>query len=172
MHIFLTGDIQVGKSTVIRKFLSMSGLSADGFMTYWEQDGANARSLYLSSYSPGTPAVEKYLVARNTGKDFLPANVVDVFDVKGAAILEGSGKTDVIVMDELGFLESKAIVFHEAVMRRISGSVPVIGVIKPVRTDWLDTIRAHPGVEVHIVTIENRDDVLKELLDHQTGRCA
>ena len=35
MHYFLTGVIQVGKSTIIKKLVSSLGLDAGGFMTRW-----------------------------------------------------------------------------------------------------------------------------------------
>ena len=166
MHIFLTGDIQVGKTTIIRRFLSQSGLSADGFMTYWEFESCDVQNLYLSSYSADSRPAERHLIAHDSGQQLvLPENMTSVFDAHGSDILANSGKRDVIVMDELGFLESKAAAFQQAVMRHISGNVPVLGVIKPRQTEFLDGIRAHPNVTVREVTAENRDAILVWLLE-------
>ena len=165
MHIFLTGNIQVGKTTIIRSFLSQSGLNADGVMTYWEPDGDGCRSLYLSGYSMDSRPAERYLIARDLGKRVSFAeNMVPVFDTQGVKILNESGKRGIIVLDELGFMESKAEAFQIAVMRRISGEIPILGVIKPLQTEFLYKIRAHPNVEVCEVTTENRDAVLTRLL--------
>ena len=165
MHIFLTGNIQVGKTTIIRRFLSQSGLTADGFMTYWEPDGDGCRSLYLSGYSTDLRPAERHLIARDLGKRVsLAENMAAVFDTQGVKILNDSGKRSFIVMDEIGFMESKAAAFQSAVMRRISGEIPVLGVIKPLQTEFLYAIRAHPNVEVREVTTENRDAVLTRLL--------
>ena len=165
MHIFLTGDIQVGKTTVIRSFLSRSGLGADGFMTYWEPDDGGGRSLYLSPYNRDLRAGERYLIARDgAGRLARAENMTGVFDIHGTEILNRSGKRDVIIMDELGYLESKAEIFRQAVRRRIDGDVPVLGVIRFAKTECWDDIRAHPNATVREVTAENRDAVLSWLL--------
>jgi len=164
MHVFLTGDIRVGKTTIINKFISYTGLSADGFATYWVTDGGSFRSLYLSPYSPYDVELQydkRHLIARDSKRQPLfSADMVRVFDVHGSEILKNSGKHDVIVMDELGFLETASAIFQRAVMRHISGDVPILGVIKPKQTEFLDTVRAHPNVEICEVTVENREDVL------------
>ena len=44
MHIFLTGEPGVGKSTALRRVLDRLGLVPGGFVTYY---GAGRRTLYL-----------------------------------------------------------------------------------------------------------------------------
>jgi nucleoside-triphosphatase len=97
--------------------------------------------------------------------------MMNVFDVCGNKILLNSGRHDIIVMDEIGFLESASVSFQQSVMRHISGNVPILGVIKPMRTEFLDTIRAHPNVEIREVTAENRDDVLTWVLGQMNAKC-
>ena len=158
MHVFLTGNIQVGKSTIIRNFITRSGLCADGFMTYREHDDDGGRSLYLAPYSPDLQVAERHLVARDYGRRLIPdENMTIVFDTYAAEILNASGNRDIIVMDELGLLESKSLVFQKAVMRRLAGDIPVLGVIKPAQTEFLNAIRALPNVELREVTVNNRD---------------
>ena len=166
MHIFLTGEIQVGKSTVIKNVLSQSGLSADGFMTYWETENDGSQSLHISPYSPRTQVAERHLVTgRGMGnKPLVTKEVTDVFDERGAEILSASGKKDVIVMDELGFLESEALNFQEAVLGHISNNVPVLGVIKPARTKFLDAVRFHPATAIYEVTAQNRETIAAFLI--------
>ena len=165
MHIFLTGDIQVGKTTVIRNFLSRSGLSADGFMTYWESDSDGRRSLYLAPYNSDLRADKKYLIARDGSQRLLRAeDMKSVFDIHGVEMLNNSGTCNVTVMDELGFLESEAYAFQNAVFERIAGDAPILGVIRSRQTAFLDALRSHPDVETRDVTAENRDAVLNWLL--------
>jgi len=164
MHIFLTGEKQVGKTTAIRNFLTTNGLTADGFVTYWEPGGADdaARTLYLAPYDAESRNEKRYIVAFDRGKGLVFSDeTLRMFDIYGSEILAGSGRCDYIVMDELGFLETKALIFRQAVMRHISGDVPVLGVLKASKTEFLNVIRAHPGVEVREVTAENRNTILK-----------
>ena len=211
MHVFLTGEKHVGKSTIIRRVVSLSGLAADGFMTYWESDGSRvrsltpspaepdgnasrslthspaepdgnasrslthspaepdgnaSRSLFLSPYSADLRQVEKRLLAKSAGYGrIMREGATSVFDGYGCEILSASGKSDVIIMDELGFLESEAEAFQRAIMGHIAGSVRILGVIKPARTEFLDAVRSHPTVETLEVTTENRDAVLESLLE-------
>ena len=163
MHVFLTGEKQVGKSTIIRRYLEQSGISADGFATFWETD-AGARGLYLAEHYSQSEPPEKHLIVREGAMRLTSAEeLAVVFDGFGCKILDGAGKRGIIVMDELGFLESMALDFQRSVLRHLSGNVPVLGVIKPARTEFLDAIRSHPNVEVLEVTPENRDEILKSL---------
>jgi nucleoside-triphosphatase THEP1 len=143
-------------------------------MTYWEQDGDENRSLYLSPFSPDSPAAGRNLLARSKGGRLIPEHdIISVFDTKGSEILDGSGKRDIIIMDELGRLETKALLFQESVMRCISGKAPALGVIKPERTEFLDRIRDIPDILILEVTEKNRDALLARLLEEWAGaQCA
>jgi len=166
MHLFLTGEKRVGKTTIIQSFLSQTGLTADGFVTFWEQGEDDRMNLYLSKYCGQTSSEKRYLAARNNiDKSRHSEDLTNVFNVYGTEILSGSGNCDVIVMDELGFLETKAQAFQQAVATRISGDVPILGVIKPARTAFLDAIRDDPRVEIREVTEANRAAVLAWLLE-------
>jgi len=166
-HLFLTGEKQVGKTTVIRTFLSRSGLSADGFITFWETSADTGGKLYIAPFDTGSISEEKYLIVnRDERQRALPEKIVQVFDVHGCDILGRSGKRDIIVMDELGFFESKAIAFQKSIMRHISGDVPVLGVIRPMQTEFLDEIRSHPAVRVLEITEENRNAIPEWMLEH------
>ncbi|MCL2409931.1 MAG: nucleoside-triphosphatase [Oscillospiraceae bacterium] len=166
MHIFLTGDIRVGKTTIIQRFLAHTGLSADGFVTYWKADNDGSRNLYISPCSTNSHFNDGHRIVHDVGKrPFSPENMASVFDIYGSEMLHASGKHNIIVMDELGFFESKAFVFQRAVMQHIYGDVPILGAIKPKQTEFLNTIRAHPNVDVREVTMENREAILTWLLE-------
>lgn len=160
MSFFLTGGTRVGKSTVVRSFLQRAGLSADGFMTYWQASPDGSRSLYLSPYSLDGVPTEKRLLARRWDAGLKRVDdLTSVFDTYGVDILQGCGTCDVIVMDELGFLESQATAFQAAVLQRIAGDTPVVGVMRSAKTDFLNVLRSHPAIEVREVTPKNRDAV-------------
>ncbi len=68
-------------------------------------------------------------------------------------------------MDELGFLESEAFAFQKKSLEILDGDTPVIGVIKPRSSDFLDLVRKHPRVEILEVTPENRTERLKFVMN-------
>ena len=165
MHIFLTGGKQVGKTSIISSFLSSTGKSADGLVTYWEAHGDGKRSLFLAPFAGDGQAEKRFLIAPDEGRGLIFSdNTINAFEEHGCDILNNSGKCDYIILDELGFLETKAAGFRQAVMRLISGVIPILGVLKASHSEFLNTIRAHPNVLVREVTIDNRNEVLKWLL--------
>lgn len=182
-HIFLTGDAGVGKSTILSNYLAKSGLSASGFSTYWSpatqpsdpslsvQPNAN---LYLCAYGnqQGNPEAAQYLLARRRNGHVKPVDdMTAVFDQHGTAILDNLGVGDVIVMDEIGRLESSATKFQAAILRRLAGDIPVLGVLRSARglyrpsiTEFISVIHSYPTVTVVEVTLQNRASVLVKLL--------
>ena len=151
-HILLTGRVQVGKSTALRKFLENSGLSADGVRTYWR----DRDTLLIEPFEGG-----ESMVAAVTDGEYRKAKK-EAFDY-GAEIIGNSGKRDVIVLDELGRLERCSDKFMDAVFEKLRGKKRVLGVIKPESNHFLDKIREMPNLVILEVTEENRDDIPQEI---------
>ena len=168
MHFFLTGEIQVGKSTIINRAVQSLGLPVGGFRTAagnYAPDGSS--DIFIIGTGDKMDCCnDSNRVAHRTGirgKGFTA--YPEVFDTVGAGLLYRAEKYSLIIMDELGFMESRAFEFQKAVFECLDGDIPVLGVIKPTSTDFLDRIRAHEKVNILRVDISNRDEVLKELLD-------
>ena len=58
MHIFLTGTVQIGKTTVIDKTLALLGVTAGGFRSYFGADRhcPSHHYLYMSSAANRAPS--------------------------------------------------------------------------------------------------------------------
>lgn len=168
MHIFLTGEIQIGKSTVIHKTLDLLGITPQGFRTYFGPDRDEAdRLLYLNSAAqPRTFNEEKAVARFRAGQS--PEVLVERFDDYGARLIRGAradSAAALVLMDECGSLESGALVFQREVLAALDGSKPVLGVVKLASRGWTDQIREHTKVALVTVTRENRDR-LPGLLAH------
>ncbi|MCX7708966.1 MAG: nucleoside-triphosphatase [Clostridia bacterium] len=165
-NIFLTGQKQVGKSTLINGALSQNAFAVGGFktlphLTHGERDG-----FFIRSMLPDIVTSENILISRKNshgGWEAIPAT----FEQVGVKILEESLKAcpQLILMDELGFLENQALNFQRTVMKCLDSPVPILGVIKPVHTPFLDSVRSREDVEVLEITIENREEKYKILGD-------
>ena len=177
MHIFLTGEIQVGKSTAIRRFLANTDTQADGFLSHIVSVDAErpelGRNLHLARFDTEIGETDSVLAASNaaasqSANGFAPFTVyTEVFDTRGAELVRSAGRHGLILMDELGRMEEDAAEFKRAVFERLDGDVPILGVVKMVQTPFLDAVRAHPCVTVVTVTQANRDDVprlIREML--------
>lgn len=169
IHLFLTGDIQVGKSTLLNRLLVRHpDWQVGGFRTVTRYgDIPNAiGGVYLL---PANGAWERYDADNRIGIrwgssssrpfDAFPS----IFESKGISLLEYTEGCDVIWMDELGKMENHAPTFCRRVLDLLDGSIPVWGVIKPIATPLLDAVRNHPNTKVIPVTPENRNELFSTL---------
>lgn len=158
MHIFLTGEVQVGKSTVIEKTASALGVPVGGFRSGFGSDRSEAsRWLYLWDASGPPVYDEAHGVVRFT--DRKPEVLIDRFNALGVEALRqarhsGAG---LILMDECGRFEGQAAAFQAEIFAALDGTIPVLGVVRQGFHSWLDDLRSHPKVTLLPVTVDNRD---------------
>jgi nucleoside-triphosphatase len=177
-HIFLTGEKGVGKSTIIKRVLTdLEIKNPAGFRTFCERENKDNRDrVYIipshrhceersdEAIQRKNKKTDHLISIKNKGnKGFEP--YPEVFDTAGVEILKKSltGDNPIILMDELGFLEWDALLFQEEIIKMLDLGLPVIGVIKPRSTPFLDRVRAHNLVDVFEVTEENRDKVYTDV---------
>jgi len=184
MHIFLQGPRNIGKSTVIEKTLDIltvdRNIMLGGFFTW--NDGKSDPCIYMrpaalkvgtgtaadaaSGTASGTASGEA-ISAGAVGESFILARYSaekgglvrdsSVFDTVGVSLLRGGADADLIIMDELGFLEDGSPLFMQAVMDTIAGHVPVLGVLRLGDVPWHAQIKRDPSVTLYDVGLDNRD---------------
>lgn len=164
-HMFLTGEIQIGKSTVIRKILADLNVKYGGFRTYFSQNRTAAdRGLYISRAEAKPLYDEAHRVARFCPGEQAPQVFTAGFETLGADyILHAKDGVALLVMDELGDMERDAERFQAAVLAALEGKTPVLGVIKLSAVGWVNQIREHPNVEMVNVNADNRDALPERL---------
>lgn len=157
-HVFLTGDIGVGKSTALRRTLALLDARAYGLETYATGPRVPAeRRLYMRAYGDAAPGML-------LGKGCTREQVAPAFDEYGAALLarareDALARGGVIVIDECGRLEALASAYHRALAECLACGAPVVGVLRGHGASWADWIRENPAVQLLTVTRENRDAV-------------
>ena len=169
-HLFLTGEIQVGKSTILRHLLEKMDLSPEQVGGFQSEviilpDGRN--SVHLFSPAGQDELNEEncimirqpWLPEKSKEKRGFPEIFPDVFEKRGVELLQVNESHRLILMDELGFAEREAPHFRGKVLETLDGSVPVLGVLKKKPYDFLDQVAGHPDVIVITVTEENRNDI-------------
>lgn len=153
MHIFLTGDKQIGKSTIINKTLERlkkanPKMVVGGFKTIAGNEEVFMH--YLNSD-------KKFAIGKRKIGGYTRA-----FNTEGVRLLQNTENTncDLIVMDEIGWMESNAEAFASEILKVLDGTVPVIGVIrKDCDTILISEIKRRADCEVIEVTIDNRDSI-------------
>jgi len=155
-NIMLTGEKQVGKSTIINKIIRTHPGHAYGFQTLPDKE---TKQFYIQSMNGEYS--KAYICKRNGNDRFI--GLIHAFNDQGVSILKDCLKKspDLIIMDELGIFENDAYQFHKYVHQCLYSPIPVLGVLKGKSSLFLDSIRNRMDTEVHTVTIENRNQVYK-----------
>lgn len=166
MHIFLTGQRQVGKSTLLQRALAeLPPLNLGGFRTVTAADirGALGSVYILPARGEAAPG-DDCCVAVRYGPPHGAVPFPEVFERRGVELLAGAERTDLIIMDEIGFLEAAAPAFSGRIAALLDGETPIFGVVRGTdETPLLHLVRTHPQVHLVEVTEANRERLRPEV---------
>ena len=164
-HLFLTGDKQVGKSTLLRRLIEARHLDCSGFETQAFFLNGERRGFTLHGRVEMPPYRNDCICcARIEEKRAVP--VLPVFEENGVLILKRSlaSPAPFLLMDELGRLEREASGFIAQVEACLDADKRVLGVLQKCNSAHVARISQREDVTVLTVTPENRDKLLEMLL--------
>ena len=163
-HLFLTGDKQVGKSTLLRRLIEARHLDCSGFETQAFFLNGERRGFTLHGRVDMPPYRNDCICcARIEEKRAVP--VLPVFEENGVLILKRSlaSPAPFLLMDELGRLEREASGFIAQVEACLDADKRVLGVLQKCNSAHVARIAQRADVTVLTVTPENRDELLEWL---------
>lgn len=167
MHIFLTGTVQIGKTTVIDKTLALLGVTAGGFRSYFGADRhcPSHHYLYMSSAAESRAFTQEHAIVEfSEDADGNPRRIVlPRFEELGLQYLAAAPAYPLIVLDECGRLEQQLPRFRAQVLALLEGDTPILGVVRQDVMGWLEEIRHHPKVQLVTVTEQNRNELPQQL---------
>ncbi|MGC8838649.1 MAG: nucleoside-triphosphatase [Anaerolineae bacterium] len=163
--MLLTGRPGIGKTTVIMRFLQrVPSRRCRGFYTQECRDGSRRVgflvitltgdcTLFAHEAFPRRYTVGKYGVDVEAFEDL----VLPELEAQGEAV-------DLIILDEIGKMESLSLRFQKAVWQVLDGPVPVLGTI-PLRGGgpFIERVRVRSDVTLWPVTPDNRDALPRQL---------
>jgi len=173
-NILITGDKYVGKSTIVKRILDKLNLKPGGFVVGRTGNINQWLSFYLTDpldyyyhWQGKDSAVFKkkcqIFAKRDHPSQDWQVNP-EVFDDKGVQFLEiGSKFRDILVMDELGRFELKALKFQEKVFEIMDSKKPVLAVIKDEHNKFLDKIRSRNDISMYRVKEKNHESVFEDI---------
>ena len=166
-HILIAGRSGVGKSTLIRALLNEIPLPAYGVITKKEAAGPDGFCpVYIHTYgSEKCFSQDNRIGLCREGKSVAFPEAFDRFSESMQFQHDG-----VIVFDELGFLESGASRFTDAVLHTLDSAPFVIAAVRDKKTPFLDAVRSHPRADVYRIDEKNRDSVREALLSSLSAR--
>ena len=156
VHVFLTGEKQVGKSTLVSAVLSSVGLKYGGLRSISVFDEKNDRNVYLVPAGGGSN--EPAVLAGVCSNRHITERHPEVFDDVGCRLLDVDEDTELVVIDEIGNMERDAKRYSDKIMSLLDRTdVRILGVLqKKADSDLAQAIRKHPNVRMIEVTEENR----------------
>lgn len=165
-NIFLTGEKQVGKSTLLDGLIGRRGIVHSGFRTMPLIIQGVRKGNYLHGFVELPPFVNDSVVSIRSGAHS-SVPVPQVFEDLGCAILRASlvGQAPAILLDELGASELTCSAFSQLVLDCLEGQRPVVGVLQKKTSPLLEAIKTRPDTLVLTVTVENREALVKVLDD-------
>lgn len=165
-HIIVVGARHAGKSTLTERLSAHNTRPVYGYFTRSDAPDANGyHDIYIY---PAGSAERVRSRANHIGTCNGRQRVVntDVFETRGVEYLKNE-PDGIIVMDELGFMETDAEHFKSAVLSCLDGDTHVFATVKAREgIDFLDAVRRHPKAEVFEINEENRDSLYEELLKY------
>lgn len=165
-HLFLTGDKQVGKSTLLRRLITEKQMDCTGFETRAFYLDNERRGFTLHGRVQMSPYENDCICCARVGeKKSVP--VLPVFEENGVSILKKSlaSPSAFILMDELGRLEKQAGAFIDQIYACLDSEKRVLGVLQKCSSEHVEAISKRDDVTVLTVTMENRDKLLSQLID-------
>lgn len=153
-NLFISGDIGVGKSHLLRNVLEELNVSLGGFITGKDYD-QQGHSVYIKSLNDFVSFQNvAYVVG---GTDIYSATVYsENFDDFGAKTIEYSiANRDITVMDEIGVMERDSPIFLKSIINALDSDKPVVGVIKNRKDDYLESIKSRDDTKVLFLTGSN-----------------
>lgn len=140
MKVFLTGSKQIGKSTLIQKFIQENQVPCSGYITlpYFEKDER------IGFYLHSLVSLERNDILFSHGKQV----VKGVFDDFGVEILEHSN-SGLLILDEIGFLERDERKYLDVLIKKIKEYPNVLGVCRKIDISYIEEIKHLPEVIVY-----------------------
>lgn len=164
MNLFLRGPQGIGKSTLIDKVVTSlrqdHELSLGGFVTFKADE-----NVYIADAA----------IPRGNSKATLvgppqSSLLTAVFDQYAPTLLKSTQGCDLIILDELGFMEREAAAFQDAVIDCLNAEMPVLAVIKSRHVAWYQRFLEREDVTIFDIDEKNRDDQYYHLL-HSLSEC-
>ncbi|MDK2866379.1 MAG: nucleoside-triphosphatase [Clostridiales bacterium] len=155
--ILITGEMGVGKSTLVRDLLSRAHLEINGFFTI--KRGSEVFLYDANDLLKGRAIPQCIGKCDENG---IMTAYPSVFDTFGKTINRFPARS-LIVMDELGFMERDAKVFCDAVLEIMASDRPVLAVVKARSAPFLDAVRANDNAMLFHITEANRTMRIAEL---------
>ncbi len=159
-NILIAGAPGAGKTTLVREVVRELGVRPGGYLTRAFPPRGKKIRCGITALTPGMLRRSGMFAYAGTPGPFrvcgMGVNVAELEAVGAVALEKAMRVSPLIVMDEIGHMESASPRFQDAVIACLDSPVPVLGVIKIESGPFVDRIKARPDIELVELTESNR----------------
>ena len=169
--ILICGKRNSGKSELFERLVKQLRVPVYGFVTCitsTDSDGRHHIHMFDINDKERIPSEDNLItVCKRTEREVR----LDTFNGLGVRLIRSARSGGVLVMDELGFIETRAQDFCREVFNAFDGPVPVLATVreKGPETGFLERVQAYPGARLYRITEDNREELYEELLPRIRG---
>ena len=166
-NVFLTGSIKCGKSTLINNILEKLNTSYSGYRTLPYYINNVQQGFYIEGCMENENICKPISVKI---EDYKMIPIVETFEIIGVNILKKSVedlKSEIILLDEIGFLEKEAYKFKKEIINCLDNNKFVIGVLRKMNDEFIDYIKRREDtlvIDIENIDYESREDVCNNII--------
>lgn len=166
-NILLTGRPRVGKSTLILRIverLKRAGVDdIGGFYTLEASEAGKRIGFDINTLDGRRGRLARVGIESRFRLGKYGIDMVQLEEIALSALSKAIEHDDIIVIDEIGFMELKSRRFQELVEKALDSPKPVIATIMKNSFEFPDRIKAREDVRLVTVRADNRDKLEDEV---------
>ena len=166
-NILITGRPRVGKSTLIMRVveaLKRAGCLLGGFYTLEVRDGGNRIGFNINTLDGMRGVLARVGLDSSYRLGKYGIDMGQFEEVALAALSDAIDNKEIVVIDEIGYMELKSRRFRELVIRALESKKPVLATVMKNRFDFPDSIKARGDTVVITIRVDNRETLVDEIV--------
>ncbi len=163
--VLLTGRPGCGKTTLIKRVVSNLARRAGGFYTEEIREGRTRAGFKIVTLD-GEEAVFAHVdlkTPEHVGKYGLDLSALERIGV--GAVHQALQARRLVVIDEIGPMEIRSLIFRDAVNEALDSKVPLLATIFARPLPFTEAIKSRPDVTLIEVRPDKRERLVSELSD-------
>ena len=162
-NILICGPPGVGKTTLIKKILKKTNLTAGGFYTEEIRGRSNRVGFKIISLDNQEGILAHINIKDSQRVGRYGVNINDLENIGARSLEQALKNDDLIIIDEIGRMEVFSEEFKEKVLDCLSSKKIVLAAISMVGDKFISNIKRRDDIILFKVTKENRDKLIKTI---------
>ena len=163
--LLLTGKPGTGKTALIKEAIAKTKVRGGGFYTEEIRTGGIRQGFIITTLAGQEAILAHVNISSPYQVSKYKVDVDSLNRVGVSALRQALKESELIVIDEIGKMELLSPQFREAVTQAIGSAKKVLGTIMLNPHPFADGIKRRPEVRTLLVTRDNRDEVIGEILN-------